>query len=184
MFALVPPNSNFSSPGDVESRDQKRSKCRTGPPSPTRSADLSPGVIVSRPSINPNQQSHCELDFARDKFNTAGKTLAYTNGRIDYQKYLINTAAQKLAELDDQIMQLTAQRDELHDGKVDNEEAADQMICVEQIQMQQEEEARIELDAEKKRHAGVKFRFKLITAAFVAMEYRKEFGFKRNSNID
>jgi hypothetical protein len=53
-----------------------------------------------------------------------------------------------------------------------------------QIQMQQEEEARIELDAEKKRHAGVKFRFKLITAAFVAMEYRKEFGFKRNSNID
>ena len=50
--------------------------------------------------------------------------------------------------------------------------------------MQQEEEARIELDAEKKRYAGVKFRFKLITAAFVAMEYRKEFGFKRNSNID
>lgn len=60
-------------------------------------------------------------------------------------------------------MQLTAQRDELHDGKVDNEEAVAQMICMKQIQMQQEEEAGIELDAEKKRHAGVKFRFKLIT---------------------
>jgi len=242
LFALVP-NSDFSSPGDVESRDHKRSKCRTGP-SPTRSADLS-GVLNAlgltpqqkialreawgssppvkkaddrdctflRPDasfLSPArthessntayingvyQQSHCELDFARDKFNTAGKTLAYTKGRIDYQKYLINTAGRECAKVDDQIAQLTAQRDILHDSKVDKEEAVAQMICMEQIQMQQEEEAGIELDAEKKRHAGVKFRFKFITGAFVAkneeifasyssMELRQVFGFKRNSTIE
>jgi hypothetical protein len=65
-----------------------------------------------------------------------------------------------------------------------------------QSQMPQEEEAGIEQDAYKKRHAGVEFRFKLITGSFVAkneriftlylsVELRQVFGFKRqNSTIE
>ena len=101
--------------------------------------------------------SLCQLKFATDKFKIAGEIRAYTEEGIKYKNYLVMTAGQKCAELEDQIVQLTAQRDQLHDRELADEEALAQMKCLKEIQMQEKEEARVELEAEKTCHAGVDF---------------------------
>lgn len=50
------------------------------------------------------KMSLCQLKFTTDKFKIAGVTRAYTKEGIKYKNYLLTTAGQKCAELEDQIV--------------------------------------------------------------------------------